>query len=146
MSGDALPAPKEFAASASKRLTLVRGSGARLWDAAGRVYIDLGATHGVGNLGSSPPSVVRAIEAQAKELLYLGSGYANPVRTAFIDRLLSLLPSSLGSVFLSNSGTEAAEAALKIARSVTGRTKIVAAMRGFHGRTMGASARPGVGS
>ena len=138
MSGDALPAPKEFAASASKRLTLVRGSGARLWDAAGRVYIDLGATHGVGNLGSSPPSVVRAIEAQAKELLYLGSGYANPVRTAFIDRLLSLLPSSLGSVFLSNSGTEAAEAALKIARSVTGRTKIVAAMRGFHGRTMGA--------
>ncbi|HKN06187.1 MAG TPA: aminotransferase class III-fold pyridoxal phosphate-dependent enzyme [Thermoplasmata archaeon] len=138
MTGAGPPATREFAASASKRLTLVRGSGARLWDEAGRAYVDLGATHGVGNLGSSPPEVVRAIEAQAKELLYLGSGYSNPVRTAFIDRLLSLLPASFGSVFLSNSGTEAAEAALKIARSVTGRTQIVAAMRGFHGRTMGA--------
>ncbi|MGA8604539.1 MAG: aspartate aminotransferase family protein [Thermoplasmata archaeon] len=138
MSGAGPPAPKEFAASTSKRLTLVRGSGAHLWDETGRTYIDLGATHGVGNLGSSPPEVVRAIEAQAKELLYLGSGYSNPVRTAFIDRLLSLLPPSFGSVFLSNSGTEAAEAALKVARSVTGRIKVVAAMRGFHGRTMGA--------
>jgi len=138
MSGNGSAAPREFAASSSKRLTLVRGRGATLWDESGRAYIDLGATHGVGNLGSAPPEVVRAIEAQAAELLYLGSGYANPVRTAFIGRLLSLLPSSFGSVFLSNSGTEAAEAALKIARSATGRTRVVAAMRGFHGRTMGA--------
>jgi LysW-gamma-L-lysine/LysW-L-ornithine aminotransferase len=138
MSGVRASVPKEFATSASPRLTLVRGRGARLWDEAGRSYVDLGATHGVGNLGANPPEVVRAIEAQAKELLYLGSGYANPVRTAFVDRLLSLLPTSFGSVFLSNSGTEAAEAALKIARSATGRTKIVGAMRGFHGRTLGA--------
>ena len=138
MSGNGSAAPREFAASSSKRLTLVRGRGATLWDESGRAYIDLGATHGVGNLGSAPPEVVRAIEAQAADLLYLGSGYANPVRTAFIGRLLSLLPSSFGSVFLSNSGTEAAEAALKIARSATGRTRVVAAMRGFHGRTMGA--------
>jgi LysW-gamma-L-lysine/LysW-L-ornithine aminotransferase len=131
------PVSREFAVSSSRRLTLVRGQGARLFDEAGRSYVDLGATHGVGNLGSTPPEVVRAIEAQAKDLLYLGSGYANPVRTAFVDRLLSLLPGSFGSVFLSNSGTEAAEAALKIARSVTGRPKVVAAMRGFHGRTMG---------
>ena len=131
-------APREFASSGSGRLTLVRGRGARLWDASGRSYVDLGATHGVGNLGSNPPDVVRAIEAQAQELLYLGSGYANPVRTQFIERLLSLLPASFGSVFLSNSGTEAAEAAIKIARSATGRPKVVAAMRGFHGRTLGA--------
>lgn len=130
--------PREFATSASNRLTIVRGRGARLWDDAGRSYVDLGATHGVGNLGANPPEVVAAIEAQAKELLYLGSGYANPIRSAFVERLLSLLPGSFGSVFLSNSGTEAAEAALKIARSATGRPKIVAAMRGFHGRTMGA--------
>jgi len=130
--------PREFAASSTKRLTLVRGRGATLWDESGRAYIDLGATHGVGNIGSAPPAVLRAIEAQAADLLYLGSGYANPVRTAFIERLLSLLPSSFGSVFLSNSGTEAAEAALKIARSATGRARVVAAMRGFHGRTMGA--------
>jgi LysW-gamma-L-lysine/LysW-L-ornithine aminotransferase len=128
----------EFGASGPGRLTLVRGRGAQLWDDAGRSYVDLGATHGVGNLGASPPEVVRAIEAQARELLFVGSGYANPVRTAFLERLLSLLPSSFGSVFLSNSGTEATEAALKIARSATGRPKVVAAMRGFHGRTMGA--------
>ena len=128
----------EFGAPATGRLALVRGQGARLWDDAGRSYVDLGATHGVGNLGAHPPELLRAIEAQAKELLYLGSGYANPVRTKFVERLLSLLPGSFGSVFLSNSGTEAVEAALKVARSATGRTRVVAAMRGFHGRTMGA--------
>ena len=128
---------REFGVSETSRLRIVRGEGARLWDADGRAYVDLGATHGVGNLGASPPEVVRAIEAQARELLYLGSGYANPVRDAFLERLLSLLPASFGEVFLSNSGTEAVEAALKIARSATGRSRVVAAMRGFHGRTMG---------
>lgn len=129
---------REFGVSEGPRLTIVRGQGASLWDPDGRRYVDLGATHGVGNLGSSPPEVVRAIEAQARELVYLGSGYASPVREAFLDRLLSLLPSSFGRVFLSNSGTEAVEAALKIARAATGRSKVVAAMRGFHGRTLGA--------
>jgi len=82
--------------------------------------------------------VVRAVREQASELIHLGSGYASPVRTAFLDRLLSLLPPRFGSAFLSNSGTEAVEAAIKIARSATGRPKIVAARRGFHGRTLGA--------
>jgi LysW-gamma-L-lysine/LysW-L-ornithine aminotransferase len=138
MSTDEASVPREFGASVARRLTLVRGRGARLWDETGRSYVDLGATHGVGNLGECPPEVVRAIEEQARDLLYLGSGYASPVRTAFIERLLSLLPGSFGSVFLSNSGAEAVEAALKIARSATGRTKVVATLRGFHGRTMGA--------
>lgn len=129
---------REFAAVTSGRLRIVRGQGARLWDEAGRPYVDLGATHGVGNLGANHPEVVRAIETQARELIYLGSGYASPVRTVFIDRLLSLLPPSFGSVFLSNSGTEAVEAAIKIARSATRRPQIVSAWRGFHGRTMGA--------
>ena len=128
---------REFGVSETPRRTIVRGEGARLWDAEGRSYIDLGASHGVGNLGASPPEIVRALEAQARELLYLGAGYANPVRDAFLERLLSLLPASFGRVFLSNSGTEAVEAALKVARSATGRSKVVAAMRGFHGRTMG---------
>jgi LysW-gamma-L-lysine/LysW-L-ornithine aminotransferase len=129
---------REFAAPTAPRPALVRGLGAKLWDAQGREYIDLGATHGVGNLGANHPDVVRAIEQQARELLYLGSGYGSPVRDEFLERLLSLLPDSFGSVFLSNSGTEAVEAALKIARSATGRPKVVAAMRGFHGRTLGA--------
>jgi len=128
----------EFGASLGRRLTIVRGENAYLWDAGGRRYTDLGATHGVGNLGASNPEVTEALARQARELLYLGSGYANPVRTEFLERLLSLLPSTFARVFLSNSGAEAVEAGLKIARSATGRKKIVAAMRGFHGRTLGA--------
>jgi LysW-gamma-L-lysine/LysW-L-ornithine aminotransferase len=117
---------------------IVRGEGASLWDASGRRYVDLGASHGVGNLGCSHPEVVRAVQRQASELLYLGTGFDVPVRTQFLERLVGLLPPSLDRVFLSNSGTEAVEAAIKIARSATGRPKVVAAMRGFHGRTYGA--------
>jgi LysW-gamma-L-lysine/LysW-L-ornithine aminotransferase len=128
----------EFGEEGRPRLTLVRGAGASFFDATGRRYVDLGATHGVGNLGAVHPEVVRAIREQAGELIHLGSGYANPVRTAFVERLLSLLPPTFASAFLCNSGTEAVEAALKIARSSTGRPKVVAARRGFHGRTFGA--------
>lgn len=132
------PVDHEFGESARPRRRIVRGEGAHLWDEQGRRFVDLGATHGVGNLGSSDPEVVRAIQAQAAELIYLGTGFASPVRTAFLERLTGLLPRPLDRVFLSNSGTEAVEAAIKIARSATGRPKVVAAMRGFHGRTLGA--------
>jgi len=131
-------APLSFLEPVRGPRTIVRGSGAHLWDASGREFVDLGATHGVGNLGTSHPAVVGALQRQAAELLFLGTGFEVPVRTEFLERLTSLLPASLHRVFLSNSGTEAVEAALKFARAATGRTKIVAAMRGFHGRTMGA--------
>jgi LysW-gamma-L-lysine/LysW-L-ornithine aminotransferase len=131
-------ASPEFSSSARRPLTLVRGEGASLWDDRGRRFVDLGATHGAGSLGAANPEVAAAVAEQARTLLYLGSGYGNPVRTAFLDKLLHLLPSSFGRVFLSNSGTEAVEAGIKFARSATGRSKVVAAMRGFHGRTMGA--------
>ena len=128
----------DFAESARARRTIVRGAGARLFDSEGRSFVDLGATHGVGNLGSGDPAVVRAIQEQAAELIHLGTGFAVPARTAFLSRLCELTPRPLDRVFLSNSGTEAVEAAVKIARSATGRPKIVAMMRGFHGRTLGA--------
>ncbi len=132
------PASHSFVQPARPPLTLVRGEGASLWDAGGRRFVDLGASHGVGNLGVSHPEVVRAVQRQAAELLFLGSGYDVPVRTEFLARLTALLPSGLDRVFLSNSGTEAVEAAIKFARAATGRPKVVAAMRGFHGRTYGA--------
>ncbi|HTS33970.1 MAG TPA: aminotransferase class III-fold pyridoxal phosphate-dependent enzyme [Thermoplasmata archaeon] len=131
------PVSRSFVAPSRPPLTIVRGEGASLWDAAGRRYVDLGASHGVGNLGVSHPEVVRAVQRQAAELLFLGSGYDVPVRTEFLARLTALLPPTLDRVFLSNSGTEAVEAAIKFARAATGRSKVVAAMRGFHGRTMG---------
>jgi len=128
----------EFGHGDRRRLRLVRGDGAYLFDERGRRYVDLGATHGVGNLGASHPEVVRAIREQAGAMIHLGSGYESPVRTAFLERLLGLLPARFARAFLSNSGTEAVEAAIKIARSSTGRPKVVAARRGFHGRTLGA--------
>ncbi len=127
----------EFGEQGRRRLAIVRGKGTFLWDAEGRRRVDLGASHGVGNLGASHPEVVRAIRDQAAELIHLGSGYASPVRAAFVEKLVALLPGSFGPVFLSNSGTESVEAAIKIARSATGRPKVVAALRGFHGRTLG---------
>lgn len=131
------PVSLSFVNPSRPPITVVRGEGASLWDKAGRRYVDLGASHGVGSLGVSHPDVVRAVQRQAAELLFLGTGYDVPVRTEFLTRLTSLLPPSLDRVFLSNSGTEAVEAAIKFARAATGRPKVVAAMRGFHGRTLG---------
>ena len=133
------PPPGDFSFLVAPKTprTIVRGAGAHLWDSAGRQYVDLGASHGVGSLGASHPDVVEAVRRQAGELLYLGTGFEVPARTELLQRLTSLLPPALHRVFLSNSGTEAVEAALKFARAATGRPTIVAAMRGFHGRTMG---------
>ena len=138
MSDAALPPSAEFAGGTHARRTLVRAEGAAFWDDQGRRLVDLGATHGAGSLGAANPEVAAAVAEQARTLLYLGSGYENPVRTRFLEKLLALLPPSFGRVFLSNSGTEAVEAGIKIARGATGRPKVVAAMRGFHGRTLGA--------
>lgn len=69
--------------------------------------------------------------------------FASDVRAAFLEKLLSLAPHGLVRAFLSNSGAEAVEAALKFAWAVTGRRKIVAARRGYHGRTLGALAATG---
>jgi len=128
----------EFAAYPKRDLTFARGFMATLWDTEGNEYIDCGASFGVGNLGHSNPDVVAAIEAQVRELVHVGPSFGTLAKAAFIAKLLSIAPRNLKRAFLSNSGSEAVEAALKFARASTGRTKVVAAMRGFHGRTMGA--------
>ena len=130
--------PGEFAGASRHTLEIVRGEGAHLWDSAGRRYLDLGASHGTANVGHANPEVVAALARQARELLQLAGSFASPVRTEFIRALTATLPAPLDRVFLSNSGTESVEAAIKFARSATGRPRIVAAMRGFHGRTLGA--------
>ncbi len=111
---------------------------ATLWDADGNEYIDCGASFGVANLGHSHPEIVAAIEAQARELIHVGPTFGTAAKSRFLEKLLSIAPPNLTRAFLSNSGSEAVESALKFARASTGRKKIVAAMRGFHGRTMGA--------
>jgi acetylornithine/LysW-gamma-L-lysine aminotransferase len=117
---------------------LVRGEGARLWDAAGREYIDCVGGHGVAVVGHANPAVRRAIARQAQRLLSCPNGFYNDQRAALLAELVRIAPSGLERAFLCNSGTEAVEAAFKFARIATGRSKIVATMRGFHGRTLGA--------
>ena len=128
----------EFGCAPKRGPTFVRGSVATLWDEDGNEYIDCGASFGVGNLGHSNPAVVEAIEAQARELIHVGPVFGTTAKATFVEKLLSVAPRNLGRVFLSNSGSEAVEAAIKFARASTRRKKIIAAMRGFHGRTMGA--------
>jgi acetylornithine/LysW-gamma-L-lysine aminotransferase len=123
----------------SKRgIAIVRGSGAILWDADGKQYIDCVGGQGSANLGHSHPAVVAAIQHQVTQLISCPEIFHNDQRAAYLDELGAALPAGMGRVFLCNSGTEAVESALKFARLQTGRSNIVAMMRGFHGRTMGA--------
>lgn len=119
-------------------LVLVRGKGARVWDADGREYIDCVAGHGVANVGHANPAVIQAIASQAQQLAVCPNGFYHDQRAILLAELARIAPPGLERAFLCNSGTEAAEAALKFARISTGRTKVIAAMRGFHGRTFGA--------
>ncbi len=123
---------------AKRPVAIVRGSGALVWDAEGREYIDCIAGHGVANIGHGRPEVAAAIAAQAQRLITCPEIFYNDVRARLLERLAHLVPQELAHIFLCNSGTEAVEGALKFARIATGRTGIVAAFRGFHGRTMGA--------
>lgn len=125
---------------AKRGIALVRGEGVWLYDSDGQRYLDLMSNYGVNILGHAHPRVTAAIVAQAGRLLSCHQSFASDVRAAFLERLLSIAPHGLRRVFLSNSGAEAVEAALKFAWAVTGRTKLVAARRGYHGRTLGALA------
>lgn len=128
----------EACAPLKRPIRVVRGSGAVLEDEAGRRYIDCAAGIGVASVGHANPRVTRAIARQAERLLTCPDILFNDARATYLERLVAALPDGLDRVFLCNSGTESVEAALKLARYATGRTEIVAAMRGFHGRTMGA--------
>jgi acetylornithine/LysW-gamma-L-lysine aminotransferase len=123
---------------AKQPLVLVRGEGARVWDADGREYIDCVGGHGVANVGHAHPAVVQAVTEQVQRLAICPNGFYNDQRAQVLAELARIGPPGLERAFLCNSGTEAAEAALKLARLSTGRTNVVAAMRGFHGRTFGA--------
>lgn len=119
-------------------IALVRGEGALVWDADGREYIDCVSGQGAANTGHANPAVVAAIAEQAGRLISCTEIFYNDRRAAYLDALTAVLPQGLNRVFLCNSGAEAIEGALKIARLVSGRSNIVATVRGFHGRTMGA--------
>lgn len=121
-------------------IVLVKGKGAKLYDEEGREYIDCASNVGVSSIGHGNESVAKAVYEQYLELGSCYSMFYNPVRARLAEKLVTLAPEELTKVFFCNSGSETVEAALKFARASTGRKEIIAAMRGFHGKTMGALA------
>ncbi|WP_130800194.1 acetylornithine transaminase [Streptomyces otsuchiensis] len=123
------------------RVPVVRGEGARLWDADGNSYLDFLGGIAVNSLGTAHPAVVKAVTEQISTLGHVSNLFTAepPVRLA--ERLLALAGRP-GAVYFANSGAETIEAAVKIGRR-TGRTHMVATVGGFHGRTMGALALTG---
>ena len=119
----------------------VRGEGARLWDSEGNEYLDFQTGLAVTSLGHSHPAVVAAVQEQAARLLHVGNLFYTEPGMRLAKRLSE---SSLGGkVHFANSGTEANEAALKVARKAKPAGTIVSVRRGFHGRTYGSlSATP----
>ncbi|MBS7645649.1 MAG: aspartate aminotransferase family protein [Candidatus Bathyarchaeia archaeon] len=123
---------------AKRPIVLARGRGATLWDINGVEYIDCTGGYGTCILGYSHPEVVKAVNRQLR-LLSSCHGYAyNEARAELLELIAEISPKGLDKSFLSNSGAEAVECALKLARKYTGRRKIVAAVGGYHGKTMGA--------
>lgn len=123
-----------------KPVRIERGDGPYLYDADGAEYLDFGASYGVASVGHSHPALVEAVAEQVADLAFVQASYPTSARDSFYETLAGVAPDGLGNVWLCNSGTEANEAALKFARSATGNSKVVAATRGFHGRTMGSLA------
>jgi len=119
-------------------VVLVKGKGARLWDDQGNEYIDMAAGISVANVGHANEKVVEAISKQAATLITCANTFYNDTKGLFLEKLFSIIPKNLKKAFLTNSGTEAMEAAIKFARATTNKTKFVSAMKGFHGRTYGA--------
>jgi acetylornithine aminotransferase len=124
------------------QVTLVRGEGCRVYDDAGRVYIDLLGGIAVNSLGHCHPAVVEAVREQCATLMHVSNLYQHPVQVRLAERLSEHFPE--GRVFFCNSGAEANEAALKLVRKHgherfgAERHVVVSALNSFHGRTMGA--------
>ena len=125
---------------AKREIAVVRGEGPYLFDSDGRRYLDAMSNYGVAILGHADPEYAAAMADQLRTLATGHQSFYSDVRAALLGELAAIAPVGLTRSFLSNSGAEAIEAALKFARVATGRPNLVAAKRGYHGRTLGALA------
>jgi acetylornithine/LysW-gamma-L-lysine aminotransferase len=123
---------------AKRPAVITRGKGALVWDINGKEYVDCMGSYGVALLGHSHPKVVEAICSQAETLISCHASLYNSKRTEFLQKLMSITPKGLNKAFLSNSGAESVECAIKLARKFTGKPEIIAVMGAYHGKTMGA--------
>lgn len=127
-----------FMPAFSREMAIVKGEGSRVWDAEGREYIDCVAGIAVCSTGHCHPDVVKAICDQAHELIHCSNLYYVPRQGELAKKLVEI--TGMHKAFFSNSGAEATDGALKLARVRTGKKKFVAFTHGFHGRTVGSLA------
>lgn len=121
-------------------LEIVKAEGSRLWDAGGKEYIDLIAGISVCNVGHRHPRVIKAIRKQLDDYLHIlvyGEMIESP-QVQYAKLITDHLPGTLDSVYFTNSGAEAVEGAMKLAKRVTGRTQVIAFNQSYHGSTQGA--------
>ena len=119
-------------------ISIARGEGVWVWDEEGRRYLDLTAGWGVTSIGHAHPVIVRALAEQGARIIQnpdSGLTYS-PARARLLELLAGILPAGLTRVFFTNSGAEANDAAVKLARKATGRTEVIATEGSFHGRTI----------
>jgi putrescine aminotransferase len=121
----------------------VRASGTTIWDQNGKAYLDFAGGYGVFTLGHSHPRVVAAVREQLDRMALSGKTMFDPLVGRLARALGELAPGDLSISFFANSGAEAVEGALKLARAATKRAKIVATHAGYHGKTLGALAASG---
>jgi acetylornithine/N-succinyldiaminopimelate aminotransferase len=121
-------------------LDIVRAEGVYLYDRSGKEYIDLVSGISVSNTGHRHPKVLEAIQVQLEKYLYLNvyGEFVQSPQVRLAEKLVSLLPEGLDSVYFVNSGSEAVEGAIKLAKRFTGRTGVVAFKNAYHGSTQGA--------
>jgi len=127
----------EFDVYPKREIAIVRGKNSLLFDADGNEYIDCAAGIGVANIGHANEFVNQAIQKQLEKISVVPGIFYNDAKAGFLKKLIGIISPNLTSAFLTNSGTESIEAALKFARITTGKTNFVCAMKSFHGRTMG---------
>ena len=125
----------QLATYAKMNIAVERGAGAWVWTSGGEMYLDLYGGHAVCATGHSHPLVVEALKAQAEKVLFYSNLVYSDVRAKAAEKLVSIAPENLTKAFFCNSGTEANENAMRMARMWTKREKIITFSGGFHGRT-----------
>ena len=127
----------EFQVATYKKMGIAveRGRGSRVWTSDGEEYLDLYGGHAVCATGHSHPHVVKAIQDQAEKVLFYSNLVYSEIRARAAEKLVSVAPDGITKAFFCNSGTEANENAMRMARMATGREKVISFSGGFHGRT-----------
>ena len=127
------------------RISIERGEGIYVWDEDGNRYVDFTAGWGVTCLGHSHPVIIEALAAQSRKIMQNpNSGITySPARAKLLSLLMDILPEGLTRVFFSNSGAEANDASIKLARKATGRLEVISTDLSFHGRTISTASATG---